>query len=97
MANILVRYQEETPERARVNGIHYKPEMLNSAQRSKGLLLAAEALPKEPVLAAKQQAVLYTNPKTGVLWWEVEAREPTVEERLADIEAKLDQLLAVRR
>lgn len=58
---------QESEERAKVTNIHYKPELLNSIQRDKGIEI--DNIP-QPEKQEGKSAVLYVNPKTSDLWYE---------------------------
>ena len=92
---VLLQIQSESAERARVYGVHYKPETLSAAQVAAGVLLDKEpAVPANEEIPAYTNPVLYVNPTTKATWWEYEARDKTQEETLAELSAKLDAAAA---
>ena len=64
----------------RVYRTHYKPERLPEEEREKAFLV--EQLPPEPDPQFGKASVLYVNPDTGDVWWEMENRPLTLEEKI---------------
>lgn len=76
----------ESPTRARVDRIHYKPELLSDEKKAGAYLVdtipVAESMPRKA-------GILYLNPETMELWYEYVDRPLTTEENLSDMMAKI--------
>ncbi|MFS1513621.1 hypothetical protein VQL36_14445 [Chengkuizengella sp. SCS-71B] len=84
-------YEVETEERARVTTIHYKPELLTLEAKSRGV--EVDQLPVKPVLGSGEREVLYMNPQTDELWYEVINKSHPVEEEVKSIKETVDMLI----
>lgn len=75
----------------RVKQIHYKPEILPNKVKEAGY--EVDSLPEVEEIKGKRPELHY-NPETKELWYEYKDKELTQEEKIAELEKKIDQILA---
>lgn len=86
---MLIFYEQETDERARIMMVHNRPEELDPETRERGI--DVQNIP-EPEVRKGKRALPYINPKTGEIWYEYVDREMTETELLEEVLERLDSL-----
>ena len=86
-------------ERVRVLDVHWDVEETARFESSRDLLV--DTIPDQPKTGRGERAVLYVNPSTREVWYEVEARpltpEEEIQDRLASIEERVARLETERK
>ncbi|MEJ8546686.1 hypothetical protein [Brevibacillus borstelensis] len=92
---MIVLFEKETETKARVTLIHYMPddpkEGLPEEVKRHGIRV--NEIPEKPEAVRAKSAVLYVNPETADLWYEMVDRPLTQEEILQQQNEKIDLLL----
>jgi len=92
----LLQNVAEAKDRMRVGLVYYKPERLSAEAKTGGITLdMTEADMPQPEERKGETPVLYCNPMTKTLWYEYVSRPLTQEELLADVIARLDEVVTL--
>jgi hypothetical protein len=98
MSDVIILYESETEERARITTIHYMPDDpvhgLPEEVKARGIRVQKEAIPPEPVPPIGKYVIGYINPTNGDIWYEFFDRPLTKDEEVELLKEQLAQAQA---
>ncbi|MFB7813704.1 hypothetical protein ACWGPW_06160 [Paenibacillus chitinolyticus] len=88
---VFVKYTSGAKDKARVTIIDYRPDLLSEEELQDGIVIDYEEAKEVP---SGKQAVLYVNPLTGLVWYELEDRPLSQEELIRFLQKELAEAKA---